>query len=177
MTPRDRRERAEALEREAEMTDDHDLWAVVSDAREEDGDRARAWYAFLRSRGQPNRIITSERAEIIGRTLAAMPEHPTRDDDAHTNRLRSELEVYDFLTKQPERYFAYYDDAGNITTFMGDRLGSISREGRIVRPFGSGGRIQYVVVRAINGFDYRGTCAVENGTYCRLRRAKPWLQR
>ena len=177
MTPRERRERAEDLEREAETTDDHDLWAVVSDAWEEDGNRARAWYAFLRSRGQPNRIITSERAEILGRTLAAMPERPTRDDDDRANRLRSELEVYDFLTKQPERYFAYHLDDGNIVTFMSDRLGTISRKGRIVRPFGSGGRIQHVVVRAINGFDYRGTCAVENGTYCRLRRAKPWLQR
>lgn len=171
------RERAEILEREAEQTDDRDLWVVTSDAWHEAGDRARAWYAFLRSRGYPNRrSITADRARTIVDTLITMPEQLTSDDVDRAIVLRSELEVYNFVTTQPERYFTYYDYDGNVGTFIGAPIGTIIHKGRTVRPFKSGGRIQHVIVRAINGFEYRGTCAVEHGTYCRLRRAKPWLR-
>lgn len=94
-----------------------------------------------------------------------------------SNESIGRLEVYQFLFDPPDRWFAYYNMdrvGGLITSFAADVLGRIESIGSARRPFGRGGQIRSVRVRAINGFHYNGTCAVEHGTYCRLRRGKPW---
>lgn len=94
------------------------------------------------------------------------------------------------MALQPERVFAYYDAnlleryrsdryvvGDGIRTFMGDYLGTVVHRGKVTRPFGNPhARIQHVRVRAINGYYYRGTCALDTGTYCKLRRAEPWFR-
>ena len=183
MSPRDR---AEALEREAERLvieggpqEESDMWVVASDAWSEAGDAARAWYARVRSR-EPygtNHLVSRWRADEIARALQ-MDLHVTNDE-------RGALELFRFMALQPERVFAYYSTntdgsttvGDDIHTFMGDHLGVVVHRGRIAHPFGNrNARIQHVLVRAINGYLYRGTCALDSGTYCKLRRADPWLR-
>ena len=195
MSPRDRHERAENLEREAEHTGDPDTWIVASDAWLEAGDATRAWYARLRSDvgryprgwsntgplgpGLPLSLIGRERAAEIARAIATVPNEP----GVVTNEERGALELFRFVALQPERVFAYYSPntgllvGDDIRTFMGDYLGRVVHRGRVTHPFGNRhARIQHVQVRAINGYDYRGTCALDTGTYCKLRRADPWLR-
>lgn len=191
MRPVTPRERAEALEREAEHTDDPDTWLVASDAWLEADNDTRAWYARLRSGygrhlrgaelgpGLPISLIGSERAAAIVRALATVPNDP----GVVTNEERGALELFQFVALQPERVFAYYNTQHGplvgdaISTFMGDRLGHVIHRGRVVHPFGNrNARILHVHVRAINGYNYRGTCALDSGTYCKLRRADPWLR-
>lgn len=193
MSPReayDTYRRAAALEREAERTDDPDAWVVTSDAWLEAGETSRAWYARLLSGygrhlpsgelgpGLPLNLISRERAFRIERALEA-----SRADHIVTNEERGELELFRFVVRQPERVFAYYNSnigplvGGYVSTFMGDHLGTIVHRGQVAQPFGNPyARIQHVRVRAINGYMYRGTCAIDNGTYCKLRRADPWLR-
>ena len=189
MTPR---ERAEALEREAEQTDDPVTWTVASDAWLEAGDEARAWYARVRSRERygtsVGRLISRARADEIARTLEMYsPLRPSRH--RVTNEERGALELFQFMAYQPPRVFAYYDAIDDprgstsfhvgdgIRTFVGDYLGTVVHRGKVTRPFGNPhARIQHVHVRAINGYIYRGTCALDSGTYCKLRRADPWLR-
>lgn len=185
MSPRDR---AEALEREAEQTGDLDTWAVASDAWLEAGNETRAWYARLRSRElygtSTSKLITRAHAENIARALETY-----RTSHRVANEERGALELFQFMAHQPKRVFAYYDPVEDprgatsffvgdgIRTFVGDYLGTVVHRGQVTRPFGNPhARIQHVRVRAINGYIYRGTCALDSGTYCKLRRADPWLR-
>ena len=175
MTSRERRERAEALEREAEQTNDPDTWIVASDAWFEAGNPSHAWYARLRSRepygSSMSRLIARARAEGIARA------HENVSNDE-----RGALELFLFMTRQPDRLFAYHDGIGGthvgdgIRTFIGDYLGTVVHRGRVTRPFRNEARIQHVRVRAINGYNYYGTCALDRGNYCKLRRGGPWLR-
>ena len=183
MTPReayDTYRRAAALEREAERTDEPDAWTVASDAWLEAGQVARSWYARLRGRTDPSdnlplSLISRERAFEIERALETYR--------TVTNEERGALELFRFVALQPERVFAYYNPntgllvGDDIRTFVGDYLGRVVHRGRVTHPFGNRhARIQHVQVRAINGYIYRGTCALDSGTYCKLRRADPWLR-
>lgn len=181
------------------MTNDPATWAVVGDAWEE-LEPHRAWYAFLRSRGYARHIVTRLRAaelEHVIQRYEASPGIPAREidfgfgslsnddleelDARGANKFRGQLELFKFMTEQPKSVYAYSGygtalAADNVVTFMGDGIGRIVRRGKITRPFGRGGQIQSVGVVGTNGFNYSGTCAVENGTYCKLRRGKPWLR-
>ena len=90
---------------------------------------------------------------------------------APSNEQMSQLEVYEFVTKPPDKVFAYYnDDMTRIQTWTGDVLGTIVWRGQETRPMG--GRVVRVRVHAINGHHYAGTCNRSSGTYCVLRRTK-----
>ena len=180
MTPR---ERAALLEREAEHTDDPATWAVAGDAWLEVGDPTRAWYTRVRSR-EPygtsvGRLITRAHAEDIAHVLET-----DRLASGVTNGDRAALELFRFMALQPDRVFAYYatnDDwfsvGDAIRTWMGDYLGTVVHRGQVTRPFGNPhARVQHVRVRAINGYIYSGTCALDSGNYCKLKRGKPWLR-
>lgn len=183
-----RRERAEALEREAERFNNLEMWTVASDAWLEAGDPTRAWYARLRAR-EPfgttvTRLITRQRAEEIAQKLETYrTSHGVRNED------RGALELFRFMALQPDRLYAYYDPiedqrgpssfhvGDGIRTFVGDYLGTVVHRGRITHPFGNpNARLLHVRVRAINGYIYRGTCSLDGGTYCKLRRGGPWLR-
>ena len=101
---------------------------------------------------------------------------------------RGALVSFDFMTHQPDRVFAY-DEDGRLTTFNGDLLATLYSRGAVRRVGGTGGgsaprgrrmfsdgaEIQSAVFRGENGFYYHGTCNLETGSYCRLRRGKAWF--
>lgn len=204
-SPRARRDPnsvAEQMEAYAERAATDEAWLVAADAWEEANSPERARYAYLRHilfeglRRQHPALLTSEEArwtrerydrwkkaaESLGAGRSWTPEQERRINDiAKTRRPSSaqvsHLEVYEFLRKPPEHLFAYYTDNGQITTFMGDVLGSIVERGSTTRPFGNTTRTQHVTVRAINGFMYNGRCNLDTGTYCKLKRGKSWLKR
>lgn len=92
-----------------------------------------------------------------------------------TDNEMGRLEIFEFLVHPPERYFAYYDDGFRyIQTWMGGVLGTIISKGREHRPMG--GRVVSIRARAINGYTYVGSCNLSSGTYCKLRRSKPWRE-
>lgn len=93
----------------------------------------------------------------------------TLGTDNATTSLR---EVLDFTLHTPDRYFAYVDlPAWEITTWMGDRLGTITRKGKLYRDNFGGERVP-IWVRGNNGRNYQGTYFISSGSYCRLRLLK-----
>lgn len=198
---RDARTDALTLERQAERSGDPGDWLVAGDAWEELGDKPRAWFAHLQGR-HPTFHIPSAEAESIRDRIERYEDARRRFDprrfargggrlfteevqmeilrlagltpeEAPTNDDRGALEHYLFVREQPPSVFAYYDDAQNVTTFNGDVLGEITAWGRERRAYGT--RLRHGTVRAVNGYTYSGWCNLETGSYCRLRRGKPWL--
>lgn len=91
---------------------------------------------------------------------------------APTNDERSAIEVYEFVRDKPERYFAYVElNARTVTTWTGQKLGTITRIGREYRDAFGGQRIP-ITVQGINGVRYHGIYFVSSGDYCRLRAYK-----
>jgi hypothetical protein len=85
-----------------------------------------------------------------------------------TNDERSALEVFDFITNPPEKYFLYINEANRTaTTWTGDVLGQVSF-GREYRD-NFGGRRVPITVRGINGRTYHGTYFKSSGDYARIR--------
>ena len=189
-TSRDPTSAAESAEAYARQVNTDAAWLVAADAWEETGDLTRArrmllhqpsfgeetrrrldawedasaeWQARTQHRGG----FLPEHIREIGR-LAGTP-RPTNDQIAI-------LQLADFLRNPPERLFGYYN-GDRITDFVGNEVGTITRRGGATRAYGRGPRLQHVTVHAINGFMYSGTCNLETGTYCKLRRGKAWLRR
>ena len=105
-----------------------------------------------------------------------------------TNEELSKLEVFQFALSPPDHLFGYYDrepsaidqsprSAPNmIRTFASDPLGRVVEVGGMRNARGT--RLRHVMVKAINGWYYRGWCNLTTGTYCRLKKTKyPWLHR
>src|SRR5215469_13279623 len=92
------------------------------------------------------------------------------DKPAHipyvTNEERSALEVFEFITNPPDKYFLYIDEKnGTATTWMGDMLGNVSL-GREYRD-SFGGRRVPITVHGINCKKYHGTYYKSSGNYAR----------
>lgn len=195
---------AESAEAHAERVDTSDAWLVAADAWELVGQPERARFAILRQAKYNPNVITHARAaeirqQIDGWNAAGVelsrggPRRASYEEDRSAIRRRlgypypsnediGDLQVYEFLRDPPERLFAYRGNAGPGSsqydhTFNGRALGIITRWGGSSRAFGRGPRLEHVTVRAINGFMYSGTCNLETGTYCKLRRGKAWLKR
>lgn len=181
-TARDAVADAHALMREAERGSEPATWAIASDAWSAIGEDKLAWYAFVRSKGYGGRTISHAKAEELRDWLRDFEAYPrdgaarSADVWAQANIVKGQLEVFEFMTTQPERWFAYAMEGDRVGNWLSAPMGRTIRRGKPSRPFGTGGRIERVRVRADNGFDYVGTCAVENGTYCKLRRSTPWLR-
>jgi len=95
---------------------------------------------------------------------------PTHVPDV-SNEERSALEVFDFVTNPPDKYFLYINEKNaTATTWTGNVLGNVSF-GREYRD-SFGGRRVPVTVRAINGRTYRGTYFKSSGDYARIKAAK-----
>lgn len=91
-----------------------------------------------------------------------------------TNDEKAKVEVYEFMTDKPDKYFAYVQEnhsknniPTNITTWMGDNLGRIYSGSPYWSNFGDK-RIP-ITVHAINGLIYHGTYYQSAGDYCRIR--------
>jgi hypothetical protein len=102
-------------------------------------------------------------------------ENPTETGgDLAMNWQTSAREVVDFTSNPPARYFAYVStDHKSITTWMGERLGSITSYHEYRVPsFGWPSVRVAIRVRAINGREYHGTYYASAGDYCRLKVCK-----
>jgi hypothetical protein len=89
-----------------------------------------------------------------------------------TNDERAQVELYEFVHKPPDRYFAYYNKGlTEITGWTGLKLGDIVWKGYPYKDNLGGQRVN-IRVRAINGLTYSGTCNMSSGTYCRLKAMK-----
>ena len=92
-----------------------------------------------------------------------------------TNEERSALEVFEFCTNPPDKYFLYINrEKQSATTWTGDLLGQVSF-GREYRD-NFGGRRVPVTVRAINGLTYHGTYYKSSGGFARIRQSKQSAQ-
>jgi hypothetical protein len=97
------------------------------------------------------------------------------DKPAHvpdvTNEERSALEVFEFITNPPDKYFLYINEAKRTaTTWTGETLGQVSL-GREYRDNFGGKRVP-ITVHAINGKTYHGTYFKSSGNYARIRARK-----
>ena len=92
-----------------------------------------------------------------------------------TNEERSQVEVFDFVTDPPSKYFLYINPEKHAaTTFTGDRLGSVRFGQEYQTPaFGGFGSTRVpVTIQAINGRVYHGTYFKSSGDYARIKIAK-----
>lgn len=101
------------------------------------------------------------------------------------------LELYEFMTNPPDKYFLYVKQDKNprpigstlpdgiATTWTGDKLGTIffGKAYRTRSPFG--GVVERIPVRvhAVNGFQYAGTYYASTGNYARVKRVKSRARR
>jgi hypothetical protein len=97
------------------------------------------------------------------------------DKPAHipdvTNEERSALEIFEFVSNPPDKYFLYIREKDHTaTTWTGEVLGQVFF-GRGFRDNFGGKRIP-VTVRAINGREYTGTYFKSSGDYARIRETK-----
>lgn len=95
-----------------------------------------------------------------------------------TNDIRSAVEVYEFMSEKPTKYFAYVkvNPNGNdafhcyVTTWTGEVIGS----GRLGYEYRDsfGGRRQSIEFLGYNGRVYSGTFYKSAGDYCRVKAVK-----
>jgi hypothetical protein len=102
------------------------------------------------------------------------PEDKPADVPDVTNEERSSLEVFDFVSNPPDKYFLYInEDNRTATTWTGDVLGRVSLGCEYRDNFG--GRRVPVTIHAINGRVYHGTYYKSSGNYARIRASKVQL--
>jgi hypothetical protein len=88
-----------------------------------------------------------------------------------SNDERSALEVFEFCSNPPDKYFLYINETQRTaTTWTGDLLGHVTF-GREFRD-SFGGKRQPVWIRAINGKQYQGTYFKSSGNYARVKVAR-----
>lgn len=79
-----------------------------------------------------------------------------------TNKLRSQVEVYEFIHNKPYTYSAYVNvTKKEMTTWTGEVLGTIQFLTNSSRPS--------IQVTAINGLTYKGSYYKQSGNYCRVK--------
>jgi hypothetical protein len=96
------------------------------------------------------------------------------DINPPTNEERADLEVYEWLTNPPLRYFAYVDDVvvgQPVINWTGRQLGHVTWCGHMWRDNFGTRRVNFRMV-GTNGVSYAGTAYPDSGTYCRLRATK-----
>ena len=92
-------------------------------------------------------------------------------DRSPTNEERSAVEVYEFCTDPPDKYFLYINcTKKEATTWTGDKLGTVAFGCEFRDNFG--GKRVPITVYAINGKKYHGTYYKSSGDYARIKMAK-----
>ena len=92
-----------------------------------------------------------------------------------SNDERSALEVFDFVSNPPERYFLYInEETRTATTWTGDLLGRVlfGREYSCPAFGGWPSKRVPITVLAINGRKYHGTYFKSSGNYARIKLGK-----
>ena len=190
---RDAAEDARRAEAHAERENTNDAWTVAADAWEQAGDIERARFATLRSPKYGLDVISPDRADRIDKLLSGSKRTPRIESIHRHAALARAIDVYRFVRRPPRNVFAYYRDLvpGRRTTLgvieanppvvvfgTGGKLGVIRKTGTVRHAYNraTSPRIVSVTVLAINGYWYNGTCNLDTGTYCSLKRGKPWLK-
>lgn len=92
-----------------------------------------------------------------------------------TNEERGEMELYEFCTNPPDKYFLYVSEEKRTAfTWPGQTLGTV-QFGRAykVPAFGGWPSVRVpVTIHAVNGLTYHGTYYKSSGDYARIERAK-----
>lgn len=111
---------------------------------------------------------------------ACLPESCTNDEI-------SAIEVYEFMTNPPDKYFLYISSSPGVqdkghkiihlsgrkaTTWTGDVLGYVYCGSGFYSNFGDY-RIP-ISIKAINGYWYHGTFFYSAGDYARVKKGKAW---
>lgn len=94
--------------------------------------------------------------------------HP--DYSACSNEMRGRVELFEIMRDKPDRIFAYLSsDCKTVTTWMGDKLGSVQMGRAYVSNMGDKRFPFHTVIagRKYSGIGYGGA-----GMYCRLRAMK-----
>ena len=98
----------------------------------------------------------------------------TQEQVDETNRLRSAVEVYEWMTNPPARYFLYIKETeymrGSATTWTGEFLGHVFM-GDVYRS-NFGDKRQQITVVGTNGRKYHGIYYKSAGDYARVKLAK-----
>jgi hypothetical protein len=88
------------------------------------------------------------------------------------NEDRSKIEIYEFVTQKPARYFAYYHSGSRlIRNWMGEQLALVEYYS-VPKVSSFGDKRVYFSARGINGIRYHGVAYVPAGDYCRMRAYK-----
>jgi hypothetical protein len=88
-----------------------------------------------------------------------------------TNEEISAMEVYEFCTNPPERYFLYVDVKNQLAiTWTGDKLGNCVLGYKYRNNMGD--TRQSISIKAINGRSYAGTYFTSAGDYARVKVCK-----
>jgi len=114
-----------------------------------------------------------------GNRTSYYPSEVPKDIAWVNNDHRSQVEVYEFVHQQPEKYFAYVkrnlvapgvvDNKVSVTTWTGQILGY----GYLGSRYFCGRSARYPIrFTAINGVKYSGTYFVSSGDYCRVKKVK-----
>lgn len=111
-----------------------------------------------------------------------MREHKTNwmpvgavDLPSPTNEETSAIEVYEFATNPPDKYFLYVDLPKQVvTTWTGELLGKIMSTGKTHRSNLGDVRVP-IRIKAINGKEYHGTFYKSAGDYARIEMYKESL--
>jgi len=99
------------------------------------------------------------------------PEDKPADVPDVSNEERSALEVFEFVTNPPDKYFLYINEKNRTaTTWTGEKLGDVGFGCEYRDNFG--GKRVPITVYAINGRTYHGTYYKSSGDYARIRAKK-----
>jgi hypothetical protein len=103
------------------------------------------------------------------------PEDKPADVPNVTNEERSALEVFEFCTNPPHKYFLYINrEKQEGTTWAGELLGHVTFGCEYRDNFG--GRRVPVWIRGVNGKQYHGTYYKSSGDFARIRQSKRGAQ-
>ena len=121
-------------------------------------------YKILKNKYNQFNFARNGRTVLSPEDLKTMPEQPTADEI-------SSIEVYEFITNPPDKYFLYVDAKKNIvTTWTGEVLGKCYL-GRKYKSNMKDVR-QSIDVYAINGKKYFGIYYTSAGDYARIKLCK-----
>lgn len=92
-----------------------------------------------------------------------------------SNEEKGRLELFEFHEKRPKDLFAYYEGEARvgsaIKTWMGDVVGHVVQRGSEYRAGRyPGTKMVKIRVRSVTGDVYSGSCNLEGGNYCKLKK-------
>lgn len=139
---------------------------------------ARYWMASSHDAFKANRCPKCEgKGYVLGWASYKPEDKPANVPDV-TNDERGKVEVYEFVSNPPNRYFAYVHLSDNgrtfgyVSTWNGDSLGEITWLGGPYRVQGFGAfpsTRQNMRVKGINGRIYSAVYYRSSGDYCRMK--------